>query len=223
VTAATVAVPAKTVAAPAATVAAPVRSTPVVQVQVIGQPPAVQSPTPVPPLVAPATPRGVEDELKQYQILLETPSLPVLFGHLDSEKDLEKRMRQQAMERTPPSTVEFPDREPISKATFKDRAFPAHGIYAEPNFICHDRLFFEEKNSERYGWDLGFIQPFVSMGYFVRDAAAMPLVFMGQPLQRFDTSAGKCMPGDPVPYIYYPPELTGIAKAASLGLIAALP
>ncbi len=181
---------------PAATVAAPVaHMQPVVPVQV-GAPP-----------VGPAPPRPVEEDLKQYQVLLEPPSATLVFDVCNSEKDLEKRMRQQAMQRKPPSDVQFPDREPISTSSWQARSMPASRILSEPNFVCHDRLYCEEKNAERYGWDLGVIQPFVSTLYFARDTLIIPLAFVGRPLRHALTpAAGKCLPGDPVPYILYPLE-----------------
>src|SRR5207244_4368586 len=33
---------------------------------------------------------------------------------------------------------------------------PGRAVY-EPVYVIHRRLHFEEKNTERYGWDLGFI------------------------------------------------------------------
>ena len=44
----------------------------------------------------------------------------------------------------------------------------------EPGYLVHRRLMFEEKNSERNGWDLGFIQPLVSTAAFYKDALLMP-------------------------------------------------
>jgi hypothetical protein len=85
---------------------------------------------------------------------------------------------------------------------------PGRGIY-EPAFVIHRRLHFEEKNSERQGWDLGFFQPFVSTASFYKNALLWPnSLVSGLEVGFWDTSAGKCLPGTPTPYYLYPPGLT---------------
>jgi hypothetical protein len=85
---------------------------------------------------------------------------------------------------------------------------PTKAVY-EPGFVVHRRLHFEEKNSERYGWDLGFITPVVSTAYFYKDVLLWPnSLATGVVTGFWDTSAGKCLPGSPVPYYFYPPGLT---------------
>ncbi len=170
---------------------------------------------------------AVPDEIKQYQILLEPPSPEALFGRLDSEKMFEQRMRQQAKQQMPPGSVQFPDKPVLSKSEFQGRAFPPQVMIAEPAFVCHHRPYFEEKNAERYGWDLGFIQPFVSTLYFYRDVIFLPHNIASHPHRRYECNAGYCLPGDPVPYIFYPPDFTlvgGVAEGAvAVGLFAAIP
>ncbi len=48
----------------------------------------------------------------------------------------------------------------------------------------------------------------------------MPYQYCKRPFQQFDTSAGKCLPGDPVPMLLYPPEpsLTGLLGEAGVGV-----
>jgi hypothetical protein len=178
-------------------------------------------------VVEPKTDPSNPDEYKQYQILLEPPSPEALFGRRDSEKMFEQRMRQQAKQTTPPGTVQFPDKPVLSNVEFPGRAFPEQTMVAEPRFVCHHRLFFEEKNAERYGWDLGFIQPLVSTLYFYRDVVFLPHNFWSYPCRRWECNAGYCLPGDPVPYIIYPPEFTlsgSIAEGAvAVGLFAVIP
>lgn len=169
---------------------------------------------------------GLTDPLRD-QSLFEPPSPESLFSRLDSEKMFEQRLRQQGMQRTPPETVRFPDRPLLTRAQFAGRSFPRQVALAEPEFVCYKRLYFEEKNAERYGWDLGFIQPIVSTLYFYKDVALFPHNFFTQPCRRYECSAGYCLPGDPVPYIFYPPELSltgSIAEAAlAVGLFAVIP
>lgn len=200
--------------------------------------PASESPKPVfaPTVVTtqavqtvPAVPEApsVSDALKEYQILLDSPSPERLFGALDSEQGLEKRMRQQALQRKPPEAVQFPERPSLGGMAFEGRNFPKQLVIAEPHFVNYNRLYCEEKNSERYGWDLGFIQPLVSTVTFFKDVAFLPYKFATRPFQRNETSAGNCLPGDPVPYILYPPELSVpgsiLEGAAVVGLFALIP
>ena len=85
---------------------------------------------------------------------------------------------------------------------------PARAVF-EPGFVVHRRLHFEEKNTERYGWDLGFVTPFVSTAYFYKDVLLWPNSLASGVVTGFwDTNAGKCLPGSPVPYCFYPPGLT---------------
>ncbi len=85
---------------------------------------------------------------------------------------------------------------------------PQRAVY-EPGFVVHRRLHFEEKNTERYGWDLGFATPFVSAAYFYKDVLLWPNSLASGAVTGFwDTSAGKCLPGSPTPYYLYPPGLT---------------
>ena len=171
-------------------------------------------------------PPSVSDALKEYQILLDSPSPERLFSTLDSEQMLEKRMRQQALQRKPPEAVQFPEKPSLGSTAFQGRNFPKQMVVTEPPFVNHNRLYFEDKNSERYGWDLGFIQPLVSTLTFFKDVAFMPYKVATRPLQRYETSAGHCLPGDPVPYILYPPELSVpgsiLEGAAVVGMFALL-
>ena len=155
-----------------------------------------------------ADPPSVVDGLRDYQILLEPPSPAVLFTSLDSEKMLEKRMRQQGLQRNPPENVQFPVNPPLTTETYQARAFPPQTEYEEPLFITYHRLYFEDKNAERYGWDLGFIQPILSTARFYGDVALLPFRFINRPCNRYESSAGQCLPGDPVPYTIFPPSIS---------------
>ncbi len=100
-------------------------------------------------------------------------------------------------------------------------------VLLEPGYVVHRRMHFEEKNSERYGWDLGFAQPFVSAGYFFKDVLFWPSHLTSNLFERYDTSAGKCPPGSPVAYYLYPPNITfrgGLVEtAAVVGTVLLLP
>jgi hypothetical protein len=170
---------------------------------------------------------NVVESLKDYQILLEPPSPQALFYRLDSDKALEARMRQQALQRKPPEPVQWPEQPVVSNEKFKERAFARNSMIAEPSFVTYNRLYFEEKNAERYGWDLGALQPVVSSAYVCLDCAFLPYQIAAKPFKRGDTSAGECWPGDSVPYILYPPNISVpgsmLEAAVVVGLIAIFP
>ncbi len=90
----------------------------------------------------------------------------------------------------------------------------------DARYVVHRRLHFEELNSERYGWDLGYIQPFVSAAFFFRDVLLLPnSLASGFAYGFWDTNAGKCLPGSPTPYLLYPPGLTITGTAAEAAII----
>jgi hypothetical protein len=175
--------------------------------------------------VQPSTKAPNEDNL-EANIQLEPPGQRRIF-RLESEANLQERMRQEARERPTPERIIFPEEKPISIGQYVARQFPRRDLLVEPAFVCHDRLYFEELNSERYGWDLGFIQPAVSAGAFYLDLAMLPYNFMKQPCDRYECNSGKCLPGDPVPYMLYPPGLSSTGAffeaGAALAFLAIFP
>jgi hypothetical protein len=95
----------------------------------------------------------------------------------------------------PPGTVYAP----------KTATYPSVMAKIEPSYVVHRRLYFEEPNAERAGWDMGAIQPILSAYRFTRDCVFLPQnVASGLWKNRWDTSAGKCPPGAPTPYYLYP-------------------
>jgi hypothetical protein len=87
------------------------------------------------------------------------------------------------------------------------RSWPHQVRFTVPEYVCYGRLFFEQLNFERYGWDLGAVTPFVSAGTFVFDVAAFPIAVAADPCRLCDCSAGYCWPGDPVPLLLYVPPI----------------
>jgi hypothetical protein len=156
-------------------------------------------------------------------IRLEPPGRERLFGSRDTEKELEERMRQERRDSsTPGDTINFPPKPPITDKPYEDRRFaPLHEV-EEPSYVVYRRLYFEEKNAERYGWELGPIQPLVSTCYFLKDVLLLPHNMASYPHRRFETDAGQCRPGDPVPYTLYPPEITWTGLLAEGGVIGLL-
>ena len=173
---------------------------------------------PVPPPPAP----GAAGEDVEYQIQLIPPG-PKRFFRLESEAHFQERMRQEALSRPNPERIEFPkDYKPLSKQPYVARAWPPLYEIVEPAYVCYRRLGFEDINSERYGWDLGFVQPFVSAGKFFCDVATPPYRWAKEPCRHYECSAGYCLPGDAVPYLCYPVGISGLGAAAEAGAVLAI-
>jgi hypothetical protein len=174
-------------------------------------------------------PRGGRTDEYQAEALSLEPPGPQRVFQLDSEAQLQERWRQQGRDEGLPDPIQFPDESIglVAKGPYLGRHFAQRDMLVEPSYVCYGRLFFEDQNSERYGWDLGFFQPFLSAGIFYWDLATLPYRFWTNPCRWYECSAGYCLPGDPVPYLIYPPELSvtgAVAEAgAVLGLLAIFP
>jgi hypothetical protein len=188
-----------------------------------------QSPKPqkgtVSPEAAGASPavsggRGFGDEVQGFAIRLEPPGPQEIFGRLDSEANLQERIRQKAREQNPPERVEFPPEPVVGEGSFVARTFSESKMLVEPNYVCYGRLYFEQLNAERYGWDIGPIAPIVSAGIFFKDVAFLPYHAFTNPLRCYECNSGYCQPGDPVPLMLYPPGLsfTGAFMEAGIGV-----
>jgi hypothetical protein len=133
--------------------------------------------------------------------------------------------RPQPPPRTEDYSVSLSGRPLVSPSPTKPGYAPCQ-TKLEPGYVVHRRLLFEEMNSERYGWELGMAQPFVSAAYFYKDVLLWPAHLMST-RERYDTSAGKCPAGSPIPYYLYPPQVTirgGIWEAAAVvGVVMLLP
>ena len=136
---------------------------------------------------------------------------------------LEERIRQETLERTDKEQVVFPEEPILSREVYMGRIglWPVRQLIVEPNFVTHRKLYFQQLNTERYGWDLGPISPLVCTAKFYADLAMVPLTFGARPCER-DASTGYCLPGDPVPLLLYPPEITVTGSALEVGVILAL-
>ncbi len=169
-----------------------------------------------------------KDDRSRY---IYTPPLQDIFTVTNDdrlEERLIERLRQDEIKagRDPfvkyPKGIAFPRTPPAGlglQYVAKTGDYPPRPAYYVNGYVVHRRLHFEEKNAERYGWDLGIIQPLVSTAYFYKDVLLWPnslasCVAYGC----WDTNAGKCLPGSPTPYYLYPPGLT-LTGAAVEGLV----
>jgi hypothetical protein len=167
---------------------------------------------------------GIEEAEKSrtaeslLRLELQPPGPQRLF-RLESEAALQERIRQEAHGRTP-RPLDFPQ-EPVLADNHPpiDRG-PQRRVAAEANYVCYHDLVFDQRYGERYGWDLGAVQPLLSAGHFYFDLLTYPYHLVTDPCP--ECSAGYCLPGDPVPLLIEPPQypwpLGGWARPAGDGL-----
>ena len=139
----------------------------------------------------------------------------------DDTLDIPKEQHKELLAKIAPNTT------PVNPSIARIAATPPRQTLLEPGFVVHRKLLFEEKNSERYGWSLGMAQPLVSAAYFYKDLLLWPTHMASNFRERYSTNAGKFLPGSPVPYYLYPPEVTlfglSVGTAAILGVVFLLP
>ncbi len=98
----------------------------------------------------------------------------------------------------------------------------------EPTNLRYGNLYFEDNNTERYGYDFGVFQPLVSVGDFVARMPAIPHKFGERPPWKRRYDLGLHQPGGPVtPFIFEKPKFDsdGITMQyiATTGLIFLIP
>lgn len=164
-----------------------------------------------------------EQQEKDRAKYVKLPPLVAVFS-LPNDAELEEailnRLRQDELNAVPPRDPYvkypkdrgFPTNPPVGAGIAyvpKTSSYPPMRVNYDALYVVHRRLLFEEKNAERYGWDLGIIQPFVSTAIFYKDVLLLPnSLASGFAYGFWDTNAGKCLPGSPTPYMLYPPGLT---------------
>ena len=192
-------------------------------------PPAARSGGDVQPAMQPLVmlqqpPPG--DEGSDYLFELELPSEQRVFGRLESEDSLNKRIIAQEKGLGKPAPT-FPRYDPLTKDRYYGRRWPQQAELVEPNYAYYGRLYFEQINFERYGWDLGPLAPVFESLVFFKDVITLPYHMGKDPFRCYEASAGYCLPGDPVPLLLYPPELSATGAftetATILTLVAIFP
>jgi hypothetical protein len=162
--------------------------------------------------------RRLTEEGQDYTIQLEFPS-PSRITRLESEAALKERMRNEF--RRTGERIVFPEEPVLSKEPYQGRHWPQMVERVEPNYVCYGRLLFEQTNTDRYGWSMGILQPVISSLQFYTDVFLLPYKLGTRPCDHTECSAGRCLPGDPVPLALYPPQLSVTGLLAQTGAVAA--
>jgi len=138
----------------------------------------------------------------QYELEMEMPTPEQLF-RTESETTFRERIRREGQRRN--IKVRFPaDTLPTALVPLpRFRHWPSRSAEYVPSVVCYRPLYFEDKNSERYGWHVPLMQPLISTGKFYFQALLLPYHLAVQPPWACHCNSGYPLPGDPVPYMIY--------------------
>jgi hypothetical protein len=170
---------------------------------------------------------GVDAALQaaRYPIQLDIP-VPERVFRIESEAALRERIRQEYRQRG--DRAQFPQVDPLGPTgVYAGRQWPTMATYRVPPWVCYNPLYFEDLNTERYGWDLCIFQPIVSTGKFYLDTLLWPYNIGVNPPWACEFNTGYYLPGDEVPYfIYVPPwswKGAALETAVAVGGVAIFP
>ena len=144
-------------------------------------------------------PRKPEDSQEPI-VRLELPGPQRLFTR-ESEAQFFERLAQD-IRKQPGARAIFPEEPTVSKQAVTRLPFPRRDPITrqpfalqeksvEPFYVCHGRLYFEQPNFERAGWNFGVLQPAISLGTFYYDLALLPYHACSDLHNRYECSAGK--------------------------------
>jgi len=168
---------------------------------------------------------GLNDDRTEPYVRTELPGPQRLFLR-DSETEFFERISQEVKKQSGTRAI-FPETPIISKEPYKARDFPEMVELVEPCYVCHRRLYFEQPNFERAGYHFGVLQPAICLGVFYYDLAMLPYHSWTDLHDRTECSRGKCLAGDPAPFLV-PRERFSVTGAigqtgAILGLVYLFP
>jgi hypothetical protein len=152
----------------------------------------------------------------QYTVLPDSKTVFMMYDNAQLEKAIIEIVRKEWDIKGVDKSLRFPDETPVGEGSYVAKTvnyLPSQVAY-DSLYIVHRRLHFEDKNTERSGWDMGIVQPFVSAMTFYKDFLFWPShLASGFAYGFWDTDRGKCTPGSPTPYMLYPPGLTTTGSA----------
>jgi hypothetical protein len=156
------------------------------------------------------------------KIELEPPGLERLAQSVQSDAQLKERIRQENRDGKSPLRIVFPSDPVLSYDTYSGRKWNPTRLEVAPYYVCHGRLYFQQINSERYGWDLGVLHPVISGMVFLWDFVTFPYQLAKEPCRCIEYNTGWCLPGDPVPLLLYPLQTSVTGTVAEIGTILTL-
>jgi hypothetical protein len=165
-------------------------------------------------------PKLSEEEL-EFKISTELPDAQRLFRR-ESEAQVFSRIRQESRKSGVAIRIIFPEEKPLTKDPYVARNFDSMRTVIEAMYVNHGRLYFEQTNLERQGWDFGILTPVANLGIFYYDVLTLPYHCWTRPCDCCDSSAGKCLPGDPTPLYYYWEEFSWTGLAGQAGTVVGL-
>jgi hypothetical protein len=154
----------------------------------------------------------------EFEVRTEPPGLDRLTRRV-SEAQFQREIVEESRIHPGGGPIYFPEEEPVSTAPFTPRQSPPSVHYVEPFYVSHKPLYFEQKNWERYGWSLGPLDPAIQLATFFYDVVMLPYHIGADACHCYDTSAGKCLPGDPVPLLLYQERLSVTGAVFEAGTI----
>lgn len=119
----------------------------------------------------------------------------------DSEAQFFERIALETRKQRAGARAVFPEEPILSKEPYQPRNSPRLEKLVEPSYVCHGRLYFEQPNFERAGYDFGPLQPALGLGVFYYDTFLLPYHFWTDLKDRTECNVGKCLPGDPSPLL----------------------
>jgi hypothetical protein len=164
--------------------------------------------------------RAAERDTLEFPIRLEPPPMVRVAMTAQSDESLFERIRQEYRERG--TAITFPEGPVLSTDSYQGRTFEPRQMVVAPNYVIYRRLYFQQLNMERYGWDLGPITPVLSASKFLFDFVMFPYDTCTDVCRCMDSNAGYCLPGDPTPLLLYPPEISITGAAAEVATILTL-
>lgn len=160
-------------------------------------------------------PDGQPELALPYTLRVQEPTRERVF-RVESEEELLARLRKENPNIA--DRIHFP-KTALSGEPLAVRAWAPRAALVEPNFVCYRPLYFEDKNTERYGWDFSIFQPIVSTGKFYLDLATLPYQMGAHPPWRCECNTEYFLPGDPAPYLLYVPPPSVLGTALQVGTV----
>ena len=97
------------------------------------------------------------------------------------------------------------------------RNFPESKATEVASYVVYNPLYFQQINTERYGWELGIFQPLVGTAQFYGDVLLFPYKVAVNPPWACEANAGYALPGDPEPLRFLTPPFSWRGVAGEVG------